>query len=234
MKIAIISDIHSNIYALNAVLEDIKSRGIETIYCLGDLVGYHTRPNEVLEQIRRCNIPCILGNHDEKMLILDQNQIKDEKVEGKDFVASWTYEEIKPENLDFLKQLPRTMTVVMFGKTVLLAHGSPTNISEYIRNEEIVKQEEIALSLKEHDGLVFGHTHDCYRKTVKNKVFINAGSVGRMKDGDYRACYTIISENLAVEFVRVPYDYETLVEEILSSPLPDKFAEVIKTGKENK
>lgn len=234
MKIAIISDIHANLYALDSVLEDIKEKGIAKIYCLGDLVGYHTKPNEVLDQIRFHNIPCILGNHDEKILIWDEKKTKAEEVEEKDFVTFWTYEQIDPENLEFLRQLPKTMTVEIFGKSILLAHGSPSHISEYIRKEDTTRQEEIAIALKEENGLIFGHTHDCYRKIVKDKVFINAGSVGRMKDGDNRACYTMISEDFTVEFVRVPYDHETLAKEILASPLPDQFAEVIRTGSELK
>lgn len=234
MKIAIITDIHSNLYALNAVLEDIAERGIQTIYCLGDLVGYHTRPNEVIEKIRTLNIPCILGNHDEKILIYSEKAHKDSTLEPKDVVTKWTYEQISPENLDFLRQLPATMTIDFMDKKLLLAHGSPSHISEYVRKEDSEKQEEIAHSLQDCDAVVFGHTHDCYRKKVKDKVFINAGSVGRMKDGDNRGCYTIISEDLEVEFVRLPYDFEKLASEILTSPLPDKFAEVIRTGIEVK
>lgn len=221
MKIAILSDIHSNIYALNSVLDDISSRGIKDIYCLGDLVGYNTKPNEVLNKIRTLNIPCVLGNHDENVILWDKS--------SDNLVIKYMHDNIDSTNMAYLKQLPKNITINIAGKSILLTHGSPNSITEYIQQNDIKKQMELATVLNQ-DAIIFGHTHDYYHKVVNNKIFINAGSVGRMKDGDNRACYTIIDENLNAEFIRVNYNFEDLVDEILNSNLPNKFANVIKTG----
>lgn len=243
-KIAIISDIHANIYALNSVLEDIKNKNIEKIYCTGDLVGYNTNPNEVINKIKELNIPCVLGNHDENMTLFDINN------PNQDIVKRWTFDRITQENLNFLKTLNKKIVIKLeqINKNILLTHASPSKINEYIFEDDLEKQKEIAKLLTE-DVIIFGHTHDFYSKKVLNKLFVNSGSVGRMKDGDNRACYTILQfnldnsdnsnnldniDNIKVKFERIKYNFEKIATEIENSTLPNKFANVIRTGIDTK
>ncbi len=227
MKIALLSDIHGNIRALSAVLKDIRERGIQDIYCAGDLVGYHTAPDEVVKKIKEEKILTAMGNHDEAIVFFDP--LKEVLPEGEITPKQWTFNHVSEESREYLKSLYKTEKVNLIDKKMLIAHGSPEFISEYIWEEDEKRQEEIATSIEE-DIFVFGHTHSFYDKEVLGKRFINLGSVGRPKDGDTRAGYVILSlgEDMKVEYVRVDYDNEALAREIEESELPDSFADVIR------
>ncbi|WBW96665.1 metallophosphoesterase family protein [Oceanirhabdus sp. W0125-5] len=230
-KVSFISDIHGNIEALRAVLEDMKIKGIEynNVYCTGDVVGYGPRPNEVIEELRKHNITCILGNHDKVVGFFEATE------EERNIFSNtvlWTAENIKEENKQFLKKLKSDLIIKVGKKEFLLTHGSPNSISEYIFEDDILLQEEIASKLNE-DILVFGHTHVPYFKKVNGKVFINSGSVGKPKDGDNRACYCVVEvddniDDIKVRFERVPYDIEKVVKEIEESDLLDEYAQKLR------
>ncbi len=187
-RVVFISDIHANAEAFKAVLQDIEDRKIplSNVYCLGDSVGYGTKDNEVLDLLQEKRIVSVMGNHDEGHAFHMKN------------------DGISDNNRDFLKNLERSITLSLFHKTILLTHGSPKSISDYIFEEDSEKQEEIADTIAE-DIIVFGHTHKSYRKIVKGKLFINVGSVGKPKDGNPKPCYTIVTfaDDVLVEFVRV-------------------------------
>lgn len=236
-----ISDIHGNIEALESVIKDIKDKQIslENIYCLGDLVGYGPRPNEVIELIKKCNIKTILGNYDEAVgfylptcgcnIDTPRDKIKTQNS------LNWTGQHTSENNKEFLRDLEEQISLEIRDYELLLTHASPYSINDYIYENDTEKQEEIAENLEE-DIVVFGHTHYPYYKKIKDKLFINIGSVGRSKDGDNRACYCIveIGEIVNIQFVRVPYDVEKVAKEIEKSELLDEFAELIRTGKEIK
>lgn len=241
IKIALISDIHSNIEALKSVLQDISERKIESkdIYCLGDLVGYGPRPNEVIELIKEHNIETILGNYDEAVAFYlptcGCNIESDiDKIRSKNSL-SWSAQHTSDKNKEFLREMEEQISLEIEGYKILLTHASPYSINDYIYESEIEKQEEIAEELDE-DIVIFGHTHYPYYKKIKDKIFINVGSVGRPKDGDSRACYCILElgEDIHVEFIRVPYDIEKVAKEIEQSELLDVFAQVLRTGKDVK
>ncbi len=229
-QFAFISDIHGNSYALEAVLKDIENRGVEEIYCVGDSVGYNTRPNEVLNKLKEVGILSVLGNHDEMTISYSREELENPKAQITPQL--WTARQVTPENLAYIKTMQEQIVVDMEGKKVRITHGSPYSNCDYIFEDDVEKQLEIASELKE-DILIFGHTHNLYQKKVLGKLLVNAGSVGRSKDGDNRAGYVILSidEEVQVEFVRVPYDTNSLVNELLDSQLPNEFAEVIRTGK---
>ncbi len=187
-RVVFVSDIHANIEAFRAVLQDIEDRKIplSNVYCLGDSVGYGTKDNEVISLLKEKGIVSIMGNHDEGHAFYMNN------------------DGISDENRTYLKQLERSITLNLFHKTILLTHGSPKSISDYIFEEDSEKQEEIADAIAE-DIIVFGHTHKFYSKIVNGKLFINAGSVGKPKDGNPKPCYTIVTfaDEVLVDFVRV-------------------------------
>jgi len=229
-KVAFISDIHGNVEALRAVLEDMKKNGIEynNVYCTGDIVGYGPRPNEVIEKLKKHNITSIMGNHDEAVGFFETTE-KESNRNKLSNTLLWTVENIKEENKDFLKGLKRQLTIKVGEKKILLTHGSPNSISEYIFENDIILQEEIASRLNE-DIIVFGHTHVPYFKKVNGKVFINSGSVGKPKGGDNRACYCVVEvdDEIKVRFERVPYDIEKVVREIEESELLDEYAQMLR------
>ncbi len=227
--------------AFKSVLKDIEERKIslENVYCLGDSVGYGTRPNDVINLIKELRITSILGNYDEAVgfyLPTCGCSIESDSDKRKTKNAlRWTVEHTSDENKEFLREFEEQMTIKAAEKSILLTHASPISITDYVYEDDTEKQEEIADELEE-DIIVFGHTHLPYAKKVKDKLFINAGSVGRPKDGDNRACYCIlmIGERVEVEFVRVPYDIEKMAKEIEESELLDSFATVLRTGRDTK
>ncbi|MGD9569166.1 MAG: metallophosphoesterase [Sedimentibacter sp.] len=240
-KLIFISDIHGNIEALKSIIKDIKDKQIslENIYCLGDLVGYGPRPNEVIELIRQYNIKTILGNYDEAVGFYLPTcgcniDTPNDKIKTQNSL-SWTGQHTLENNKEFLRDLEEQITLEINGYGLLLTHASPYSINDYVYENNTEKQEEIAENLEE-DIIVFGHTHYPYYKKINDKLFINAGSVGRPKDGDNRACYCIVEIGAVVniQFVRVPYDVEKVAKEIEKSELLDEFAEMLRSGKELK
>ncbi|MGB4439658.1 MAG: metallophosphoesterase family protein [Sedimentibacter sp.] len=238
-KIAFISDIHGNAEALESIIKDITDKQISmgNTYCLGDLVGYGPRPDEVIDIIKRYKIQSVLGNYDEAVGFYLPDcgcniDSPNDKIKTQNSL-SWTGRHTSDGNKEFLRNLEEQISLEINGQKLLLTHAAPYSINDYIYENDIEKQEEIADNLDE-DIIVFGHTHYPYNKKVNNKIFINAGSVGRPKDGDNRSCYCImeIGENINIQFVRIPYDVEKVAKEIESSELLDNFAQVLRTGKD--
>ena len=237
MRIAIISDIHSNIQALEAVFEDIDARGIDRIICAGDLVGYAPFPNEVIEQIKSRNIPTVMGNYDDGVGFLRficGCDYKDENAQALGEASIlWTKQNTLPENLEFLRSLPHQLVIEAGRHKVMVVHGSPRRLNEYLHQdveesflEEIFAETNVTI-------LVCGHTHIPEHRTVSGRHLINGGSVGKPKDGDPRACYVILefTQEVEVEFVRVAYDVEATALAIEKSGLPNKFAQMLRKGK---
>ncbi len=237
MRIAIISDIHGNLSALDAVLADLRSRPVDATYCLGDLVGYAAHPNEVIQRIRAEGIPTIVGNYDDGVgFERDEcgcaytNSV--DKELG-DRSLAWTKATVTPENKGFLRTLVSEIRFDADGRHVLLVHGSPRRINEYLFEDRPTSSFQRLAASSNADIIVFGHTHKPYTKLVDEVLFVNAGSVGKPKDGDSRACYIILGPSDAtnpVEFIRVSYDVAREAAAIRASDLPDKFAVDIETG----
>lgn len=237
-KIAFISDIHSNLEALSAVLEDIKKKNLDEIYCLGDLVGYGPNPNEVVEIIRQYNIPTVMGNYDDAI-----GYEKDScgcaynpgrETEVGDESINWTIKHTTKENKDFLKKLPHKLSIEVEGVKILLVHGSPANhLLEYVKPSTSADRLKILLRNVEEDIIINGHTHLMMARHLFGKTVLNPGSVGRTKDGIPGATYLILYVESGVywyEFVRVPYDVKTTVEKIVKASLPVELATVLALG----
>jgi putative phosphoesterase len=237
-KITIFSDIHANLPALQAVLQDMDQRGLEDLYCLGDLVGYGTFPNEVIQIMRERQIPTIMGNYD-----LGVGNDSDDcgcaytdpvsEALGKRSIA-WSNLHTKSENKAFLRSLASEIRLTLGGMQVLLVHGSPRKINEYLFENRPDASLERLMDAAGADVLVCGHTHIPYHRILPSgRHVINDGSVGKPKDGDPRACYIILNiekDNLDVEFIRVPYDIEFAAEAIESSDMPYEYAQMLRAG----
>lgn len=258
--IALFSDIHANLPALEAVLEDMDSRRPDMRLCLGDLVGYAPWPNEVCDIMRERGIPTIAGNYDEGVGLNSDDcgcaykTIEDE-ARGHESIA-FTNATVTDDNRAYLAGLPRHFRLTAqtprdpraASLDVLMVHGSPRRVNQYLfadfpeRNLQRMMEEQRA------DIMLFGHTHKPYHKAIpyeKNgstryRHAINIGSVGKPKDGDPRAGYVLLTldsdtsageiDAINVEFVRVPYEIERAAAAIEQSPLPDAFADMLRSG----
>ena len=248
---AIISDIHSNLAALQAVLNDIDQRQIKEIFCLGDIVGYGPEPKECLDLIIERKIISIMGNHDHAVFYEPTNFNT-----GAERASYWTRQVIENDTdrnfrkrcWSFLSRLPARLQV---GNT-LMVHGSPRRpVNEYIFPDDIYTNTTKLLSIFERvPYLCFvGHTHVpgvfledpdfytleeidyVYTLNEKEKAIINVGSVGQPRDQDIRSAYAIASED-KVQFVRVDYDIESTAKKIIDNPDLDNFeAERLRDGR---
>lgn len=238
MRIAAFSDIHGNLSAVEAVLKDIAGRDVDMQFCLGDLVGYGACPNEVIGLIRANHIPTIMGNYDDGVGY-DRNDCgcayKNQKeIELGDRSLAWTKGHVTLENKAYLRGLPHRLELNIYDKRVLLVHGSPRKINEYLfenRPDESVLR---IMNSEKIDLLICGHTHLPYAKNLRGKYLINCGSVGKPKDGDPRAGYIIVTltENTAeAEIIRVPYDIEAMAKAIEATDLPHEFADALRNAK---
>ena len=237
MKIAVISDIHANIEALKAVLNDIDGLGVDKIYCTGDLVGYGPKPNEVIELIRAKRIDTVMGNYDDAVAfnlpVCGCNYKSDAERERGEKSLSWTITHITAENKKFLRELPEELSFNLGKYSLLLFHGSPRALNEYLND---VEDEDLFNDITRDypaDIYIYGHTHVPYVKKVSNKLFVNAGSVGFPKDGNPNACFVIveIDESPVVTVHRVPYSTDLTASDIINAGLPQEFAQIVKTGK---
>jgi predicted phosphodiesterase len=256
MRIAIISDIHANLPALEATLADVDAQAPDLVLCLGDLVGYAPWPNEVVAEIRRRRIPTIAGNYDEGVGLTSDDcgcayRTAEEQALGKESIA-FTNQVVTPETRAYLRALPRHLTFD-FGDDrarfrLLLVHGSPRKINEYLFEDRPDKSFQRLLEDAGADVLVFGHTHKPFWKRLEvaaaegtiYRHAVNAGSVGKPKDGDPRACWTLLeltdrpaptdAESLRVSFRRVPYDVDRAARAVEESALPDAFARALRAA----
>ena len=263
MTIALFSDVHANLSALEAVLADLDERAeVDAVYCLGDLVGYAPWPNEVVEAVRERRIPTIAGNYDEGVGVGSEDcgcayQTEEDERRGAESIA-FTNEVISAENRRYLRGLSRHQRLVLRAPRdeeaepleVLLVHGSPRRINEYLFEERPDRSYLRMMEAEEADVLCFGHTHKPFHKALRYSVergghryrhAINIGSVGKPQDGDPRACYALLhidpeapaqsTDRVQVEHVRVEYDVERAASAIEESRLPDAFARMLGEAK---
>jgi predicted phosphodiesterase len=237
----ILSDIHGNREALEAVLNHASGR-YDQIVCLGDLVGYGADPNFVVDWARSCAVAIVRGNHDRVMV--DDSSLDSYRGEARDGVM-WTRQALSVENLDYLRKMPRGPLAF---EGFDLVHGSPIDEDQYLVNAG-----DVALLFPHLKALLtfFGHTHVqggfLVSETGAAKIdpegilemqpgqgfyLVNPGSVGQPRDGNWRAAYALYSpEKRAVEFVRVPYNVGPTAEKIVLAGLPAMLAARLLMGK---
>jgi predicted phosphodiesterase len=251
MKIALFSDIHANLPALESCLSDIDSKSVDAAYCLGDLVGYNIWPNEVINEIRRRKIPTIAGNYDFGIGRASDDcgcayKTDHEKANGAQSI-SYTNQVVKPEERKYLRSLPSHIRLEYQLNEekfdFLMVHGSPRKINEYLFVDRDEKSLVRIMEQANAHFMFFGHTHKPYHRVLKDEQgnfrhAINIGSVGKPKDGDTRGGYVIISldesfslakpDSFKVEFVRFEYDVEKAAQAVENSPLPNEYADMLR------
>lgn len=238
-KITIFGDIHGNLPALEAVFADMNGRGLtDNLYCLGDLVGYGVFPNEVIQMIQSRDIPVIMGNYDEGVGNDSDDcgcayKAPEDEARGKLSIA-WTNQHTTAENKTYLRTFARSIALDMDDLKVLLVHGSPRKINEYLYADRPDDSFERILDQFHADVLVCGHTHLPYHKILPSgRHIINAGSVGKPKDKDPRAGYITLAvdgRQVAVDFIRVEYDIDQIATAIEASDMPSEFAQMLRDG----
>lgn len=238
MKLAIFSDVHSNLPALQAVLADIAAARVDDRYCLGDLVGYAPWPNETLELLQREDIPIVMGNYDDGTGY-DRDECgcayKDPTEEALgDESFAWTKAHTSDAHKAYLRSLHPQIRFEQDGQRFLLVHGSPRRMNEYLFEDKPGSTFERIAAGADAQVIVCGHTHKPYTKQVGEALFINVGSAGKPKDGDPRACWALVEtspDGVSVEFRRVEYDAESVAQAILDSELPDEFADQLREAR---
>lgn len=256
MRIALFSDIHANLPALEAFFKDIEATKPDAVYCLGDLVGYNIWPNEVINEIRKRGIPTIAGNYDFGIGRTSDDcgcayKTDDEKANGAVSIA-YTNSLVKSEERQYLRTLPAHIKLEFQLNNdklnLLLVHGSPRKINEYLFEDRDEKSMLRIMQQADADIMCFGHTHKPYHRIMNSgtqgqdhfRHAVNIGSVGKPKDGDPRGGYVMLTINedssikdknsIAVEFIRFSYDVEKAAKAVEESPLPNAYAESLRKG----
>jgi predicted phosphodiesterase len=256
MKIALFSDIHANLPALEAFFKSVESHQPDAIYCLGDLVGYNIWPNEVINEIRKRGIPNIAGNYDFGIGRATDDcgcayKTDIEKANGAVSI-SFTNQLVKDEERKYLRTLPGHIKVefqLNHDKlNLLLVHGSPRKINEYLFEDREEKSMLRIMQDADADIMCFGHTHKPYHRVLttqeegkeRHRHAINIGSVGKPKDGDSRGGYVLLhindnssihdKDSIRVAFTRFEYDIEKAAKAVEDSPLPNTYAESLRKG----
>jgi predicted phosphodiesterase len=256
MKIALFSDIHANLPALEAFFASVEQTKPDVIYCLGDLVGYNVWPNEVINEIRRRRIPTIAGNYDFGVGRASDDcgcayKTDEEKANGAVSI-SYTNQVVGEDERAYLRTLPAHIRVEFQPNqdklNLLLVHGSPRRINEYLFEDREEKSMMRIMQDADADIMCFGHTHKPYHRILLSAAetpphyrhAINIGSVGKPKDGDPRGSYVLLrigenssaqdKESIGVEFVRFSYDVEKAACAVEDSPLPNAFAQALRTA----
>lgn len=238
ISIAIISDIHANLPALQTVLADIRNRNIDQIYCLGDLVDFAPWGNEVIGLFRERHIPCLLGNHDER-IAFDLPVIPlphhDAAETAQRFIAiDHSKNTITDDNKQWLSGLPYQLELTFrtgpAAYKILLVHASPESNDEYIYETYPGADLLSRLGNDKIDALVMGHTHLPYVKTHADTLFINCGSIGRSKEPNRNASYCLLridASGIHPEIIRLDYPLEHTAAAIYNSAIPDFYGDFL-------
>jgi predicted phosphodiesterase len=246
MRYVLLSDVHANRPALEAVLRDAATRpDVTGTYHLGDLVGYAPWPDEVIAMIREAKIPGVAGNYDSTVATHYKHcgcRYEDPRQEALAHESfEWTLANTSDDGKRYLGSLPFRIDIRPFGghlsgPTVRLVHGNQILNTVYVtedRPDDFLTKMGESMGARSGDAVCFGHTHKPWHRVVGGVHFVNTGSVGRPKDGDPRAGYVLLDvtgAGLAVEHVRVAYDVEAAAAAIVASTLPDDFADHLRTG----
>ncbi len=243
MRYAIIADIHANLAAFTAVLDDIKRwGGVDEVWCLGDVIGYGPDPHQCLELLRQYNHVCVAGNHDWAAI---------GKLDTADFnpdaaaACHWTAQQLSPEDIEYLESLP----LVIERDDFTLAHGSPRQpIWEYLLSTNSAQEN---LAYFQSPFCLVGHSHvplifECHEtgdcslsefpedaglKLGKNRLIINPGGIGQPRDGDPRASYAIYDREAgSISHYRIPYDIGVTQAKMIEYRLPFRLVNRLSYG----
>jgi len=225
VKIGVISDIHANIDALDAVISEMKDRSINHILCSGDIVGYHTFPDETVHRLREIGATCIRGNHDNDVVNKMFNITKSPDI------FRFTYDSLSDESLAWLESLPFTCESRFESVSIKVVHGSPEDIEEYLFEGGANSRSYAETCV--HDVLIAGHTHFPWVEQIGSTLFINSGSVGKPKIGRPVATWAEIcidGASVSAAIREVSYDVERMATAAENEGF-ERYAASLRTGK---
>jgi len=231
-SVAVITDIHGNLAALQAALMRIDELSIDRIYCGGDLVGYGPHPSEVCALIKERAIPTIYGNYDYAIARDEEDcgcayVTAHDRELGQESVA-WTLQHSDQAAKDFMRELPFDLRFPVGSVGVHLVHGSPRKVNEYLFEDKPASLYERLADAEKDSVLVFGHTHKPWVREHGAVLFVNCGSVGKPKDGDRRGAFAVLGPargSVQATIERVGYDAAAVAEEVRSAGLPAEYAD---------
>ena len=231
-RVAVITDIHANLPALQAALARIDDLGIDRIYCGGDLVGYGPHPDAVCALIAEREIPTIHGNYDHA-IARDLEDCGCAYITPRDRElgqrsVDWTLANTSAEAKAFMRELPFDLRFSVGSTAVHLVHGSPRKVNEYLFEDKPASLYERLAATESADVLVFGHTHKPWVRSHGGVLFVNCGAVGKPKDGDPRGAFAVLdagSDDVKVSIERVAYDADAVASEVRAAGLPSELAD---------
>jgi len=235
-KILVMSDVHANYPALQAIEAFVRGDRFHRVVNAGDLVVYGTFPNETIEWFRKKrNTLCIVGNTDNRVLrILAGEPLERPRREDKRVMYYWTCENLLPGNARYLQSLPGQRDFTVDGILIGVSHGTSDDEEETLsldvpesRFRELARKSLCQVQ-------IMGHSHAPFHKVVDGVHFVNPGSAGRMFDGDPRASFAILSIDsgrVSVEHFRIPYPVEQVIVSLTKNRLPAIYRKMYETGK---
>jgi putative phosphoesterase len=214
MRIALLSDVHGNLPALEAVLYDLDEDTVDATVCAGDVVGYGPWPGECVERVREACSAVVQGNHDRTVETPAEYSQNEMAMRGLEYAKR----ELSDEQREWLAALPPRTTIGRGRVRLVHSHPDPDQLGRYVRPRAFP---EMRPYLDDYDGLVLGHTHLQHRAKVDGKLIVNPGSVGQPRDGDPDAAYAVLDvEDATVELRRVDYDVDRVIKRVEEEGLP--------------
>jgi predicted phosphodiesterase len=243
MHILVISDIHANVTAFEAVINDAGK--FDQIWCLGDVVGYGPTPNECITRLREFDHICLAGNHD--LAVVGKTPLWDFSSDAKEVIV-WTRHWLTQPNLDWLQTLPDTP--ILTNQKITIVHASPRDpVWEYMNDKSVAKDNlelintKVCLNGHTHFPKVFRKPWDDWRileewprvnlpfELALDTMFINPGSVGQPRDEDPRAAYAILNtDDMTITFKRVQYDVSLVQKKMKQEKFPNRLVRRLRFG----
>lgn len=219
MRVGVISDVHANRVALEAVLDALPD--VDALICAGDVIGYNAWPAACIDRLRELEVPTVMGNHD-RMLVTGSNFLGNQMARAGVELAR---DQVSADQEAWLADLPDER--LLFDERLQLVHGHPEDPDHYTYPKEFGPD-----LLDAAPVLVLGHTHIQGYEETEGGLILNPGSVGQPRDGDPRAAYAVIDlDDLSVELHRVPYDIDAVREAIDAAGLPDRTGQRLVQGR---
>lgn len=224
MKIAIISDIHSNYFYFKKAIHQIEKYSVDEIYCLGDLIGYYDRPNEVIELIVNKNIKCIKGNHEKYLL----GEITYYKKKENIYRMEKQKQALSIKNLDFIKSLPDFIEKKIENKNFYLIHSLPNDTTSYISSLHDLD----SINLKSYDYYCFGHTHIPLISFYHGVCILNPGSIGQPRDYTRKLSFIIVNtENQEINLYQVDLKISSYINQLIKMNYPESLIKILEREK---
>ena len=225
-QLGIISDIHGNIHALKAVIEDAKRRGVNFFLNAGDLIGFGPYPNEVIEFLRLKNVVSVIGNFDLEVFQNHGNPKKKTNIN-----LQFTRKQVSGPCRAYLQSLPRSIELEIAGKRLFMTHGTPKSINEHVYSNTPVNKLRIIAKQTRADVVILGHSHEQFFREVSDVFFLDPGSVGRPGDGNPQTAYAVMRlDPLSFELIRIDYEVADAAKALRKKKLPENYSQMLLQG----